>query len=102
MNALARGGLPPGREHSGHDVRRARRVRYAVCAGGDHPTGRVTTGDAALCRHPRRSVLESGGIGSLAQRVTDAAFADVHETTVPGRRRDIVHTVVGTAPEETQ
>ncbi|HET6290846.1 MAG TPA: hypothetical protein VFG15_29380 [Amycolatopsis sp.] len=102
MNALARGGLPPVRAHSGHDVRRARWVGNAVCAGGAHPTGKITTGDAALCRHPRRSVLEFDEIGSLAQRLTDTAFADVHKATVPGRQRDIVHTVVGTAPEETQ
>ncbi len=101
-----RGLLRPGgriavHEYSVRDSRRARWVWNAVCAAVIIPLGKVTTGDATLYRHLRRSVLEFDGIGSLAQRLTDAGFVDVRTATVPGWQRDIVHTVVGTAPQET-
>ncbi len=101
-----RGLLRPGgriavHEYSVRDSRRARWIWNAVCAAVIIPLGKVTTGNATLYRHLRRSVLEFDGIGSLARRLTDAGFVDVRTATVPGWQRDIVHTVVGTAPRET-
>ncbi|MBE1577813.1 class I SAM-dependent methyltransferase [Amycolatopsis roodepoortensis] len=101
-----RGLLRPGgriavHEYSVRDSRRARWVWNAVCAAVIIPLGKIVTGDATLYRHLRRSVAEFDGIGALAQRLTDAGFTDVHTATVPGWQRDIVHTVVGTAPQET-
>ncbi|MEV6906711.1 class I SAM-dependent methyltransferase [Amycolatopsis sp. NPDC051071] len=101
-----RGLLRPGgriavHEYSVRDSRRARWIWNAVCAGVIIPLGKLTTGDATLYRHLRRSVLEFDGLRALAQRLTDAGFIDIHTATVPGWQRDIVHTVVGTAPQET-
>ncbi len=98
---LRPGGRIAVHEYSVRDSRRARRVWNAVCAGVIIPLGKLTTGDATLYRHLRRSVLEFDGITALARRLTDAGFIDVRTATVPGWQRDIVHTVIGTAPPET-
>ncbi|RSM52271.1 ubiquinone biosynthesis methyltransferase UbiE [Amycolatopsis sp. WAC 01376] len=98
---LRPGGRIAVHEYSVRDSRRARWVWNAVCAGVIIPLGKLTTGDAMLYRHLRRSVLEFDGITLLARRLTDAGFTDVHTATVGGWQRDIVHTVVGTAPSET-
>ncbi|MEV4050243.1 class I SAM-dependent methyltransferase [Amycolatopsis sp. NPDC049688] len=100
-----RGLLRPGgriaiHEYSVRDSRRARWVWNAVCAGVIIPLGKVTTGDATLYRHLRRSVLEFDGIGALAGRLADAGFTDVRTGTVPGWQHGIVHTVLGTNPQE--
>ncbi|HET6291554.1 MAG TPA: class I SAM-dependent methyltransferase [Amycolatopsis sp.] len=97
---LRPGGRIAVHEYSVRDSRRARWVWNTVCAGVIIPLGKLTTGDATLYRHLRRSVLEFDGITTLARRLTDAGFTDVHTATVPGWQRDIVHTVVGTAPPE--
>ncbi|MEU3622887.1 ubiquinone biosynthesis methyltransferase UbiE [Amycolatopsis coloradensis] len=98
---LRPGGRIAVHEYSVRDSRRARWVWNAVCAGVIIPLGKLTTGDATLYRHLRRSVLEFDGVTSLARRLTNAGFTDVHTATVTGWQRDIVHTVVGTAPLET-
>lgn len=100
-----RGLLRPGgriavHEYSVHDSRRARWVWNAVCAGVIIPLGKVTTGDATLYRHLRRSVAEFDGIAALAGRLTDAGFTDVRTATMPGWQHGIVHTVLGTNPQE--
>jgi ubiquinone/menaquinone biosynthesis C-methylase UbiE len=100
-----RGLLRPGgriavHEYSVRGSRRARWIWNAVCAGVIIPLGKVTTGDATLYRYLRRSVLEFDGIAALARRLTDAGFTDVRTATVPGWQNGIVHTVLGTAPEE--
>ncbi|MDQ7808848.1 class I SAM-dependent methyltransferase [Amycolatopsis sp. A133] len=100
-----RGLLRPGgriavHEYSVHDSRRARWVWNAVCAGVIIPLGKVTTGDATLYRHLRRSVLEFDGIGALARRLSDAGFTDVRTATMPGWQHGVVHTVLGTNPQE--
>ncbi|WP_181773164.1 class I SAM-dependent methyltransferase [Amycolatopsis pittospori] len=101
LRALLRpGGRIAVHEYSVRDSRRARWVWNAVCAGVIIPLGKLATGDATLYRHLRRSVLEFDGITSLARRLTDAGFTDVHTATVGGWQRDIVHTVVGIAPLE--
>ncbi len=100
-----RGLLRPGgriavHEYSVHDSRRARWVWNAVCAAVIIPLGKVTTGDGTLYRHLRRSVLEFDGIAALARRLTDAGFTDVRTTSMPGWQNGIVHTVLGTNPQE--
>ncbi|KZB88280.1 class I SAM-dependent methyltransferase [Amycolatopsis regifaucium] len=98
---LRPGGRIAVHEYSVRDSRRARLVWNAVCAGVIIPLGKLTTGDATLYRHLRRSVLEFDGIAALTRRLTEAGFTDVHTATVGGWQRGIVHTVVGTAPLET-
>ncbi|MEU4251561.1 class I SAM-dependent methyltransferase [Amycolatopsis sp. NPDC026612] len=100
-----RGLLRPGgriavHEYSVHDSRRARWVWNAVCAAVIIPLGKVTTGDGTLYRHLRRSVLEFDGIGALAHRLTEAGFTDVRTASMPGWQNGIVHTVLGTNPQE--
>ncbi|WP_191257811.1 class I SAM-dependent methyltransferase [Amycolatopsis oliviviridis] len=95
---LHSGGRIAVHEYSVQDSRRARRVWNAVCSGVIIPLGKITTGDATLYRHLRRSVLEFDGITALCRRLTDAGFVDVRAETVPGWQRGIVHTVTGTAP----
>ncbi|MGW4528037.1 class I SAM-dependent methyltransferase [Amycolatopsis sp. NPDC004378] len=100
-----RGLLRPGgriavHEYSVRDSRRARWVWNAVCAGIIIPLGKATTGDATLYRHLRRSVLRFDGISALVRRLTDAGFTDVRTASMPGWQHGIVHTVLGTAPEE--
>jgi ubiquinone/menaquinone biosynthesis C-methylase UbiE len=98
-----RGLLRPGghlalHEYSVRDSRRARWVWNAVCGAIVIPLGRVTTGDATLYRHLRRSVVAFDGVGDLCARLTRAGFTDVRTGTMPGWSRGIVHTVLGTAP----
>ena len=100
-----RGLLRPGgriaiHEYSVRDSRRARWVWNAVCAGVIIPLGKATTGDATLYRHLRRSVAEFDGIGALARRLSDAGFTDVRTASMPGWQNGIVHTVLGTNPQE--
>ncbi|MEC3982486.1 class I SAM-dependent methyltransferase [Amycolatopsis sp. H20-H5] len=85
-------------EYSVRDSRRARIVWNAVCAAIIIPAGRVTTGDATLFRHLRRSVLTFDGVAGLTERLVHAGFTDVKASTMGGWQRDIVHTVLGTAP----
>ncbi|WP_037309121.1 class I SAM-dependent methyltransferase [Amycolatopsis orientalis] len=98
---LRPGGRIAVHEYSVQDSRRARWTWNAVCAGVIIPLGRLTTGDATLYRHLRRSVLGFDGLGALTQRLHDAGFTDVRTGTVAGWQRDIVHTVLGTNPPET-
>lgn len=98
-----RGLLRPGgtlalHEYSVRDSRRARWVWNAVCGAIVIPLGRVTTGDATLYRHLRRSVLAFDGVRDLCDRLGRAGFTDVRTGTMPGWSRGIVHTVLGTAP----
>lgn len=98
-----RGLLRPGghlalHEYSVRDSRRARWVWNAVCGAIVIPLGRVTTGDATLYRHLRRSVLAFDGVRDLTDRLARAGFTDVRTGTMPGWSRGIVHTVLGTAP----
>ncbi|WP_410643789.1 class I SAM-dependent methyltransferase [Amycolatopsis sp. lyj-346] len=100
-----RGLLRPGgriavHEYSVRDSRRARWVWNAVCAGVIIPLGKVTTGDATLYRHLRRSVCEFDGLTALARRLADAGFTDVRTASMPGWQNGIVHTVLGTNPQE--
>ncbi|WP_410600036.1 class I SAM-dependent methyltransferase [Amycolatopsis sp. lyj-90] len=100
-----RGLLRPGgqialHEYSVRDSRRARWIWNAVCAGVIIPLGKVTTGDATLYRHLRRSVLEFDGITALTQRLRDAGFTDVRTESMPGWQHGVVHTVLGTNPLE--
>ncbi|MEU5263783.1 class I SAM-dependent methyltransferase [Amycolatopsis sp. NPDC021455] len=100
-----RGLLRPGgrivvHEYSVRDSRRARWVWNAVCAGVIIPLGKVTTGDATLYRHLRRSVLEFDGLAALCHRLSDAGFTDVRTASMPGWQRGVVHTVLGTNPKE--
>ncbi|EME55030.1 ubiquinone/menaquinone biosynthesis methyltransferase [Amycolatopsis decaplanina DSM 44594] len=98
---LRPGGRIAVHEYSVRDSRRARWIWNAVCAGVIIPLGKVTTGDATLYRHLRRSVLEFDGLGSLTQRLHDAGFTDVRTGSVHGWQKGIVHTVLGTNPPET-
>ncbi|WP_177231818.1 class I SAM-dependent methyltransferase [Amycolatopsis saalfeldensis] len=97
---LKPGGRIALHEYSVRDSRRSRLVWNAVCAGIIIPLGRITTGDATLYRHLRRSVLTFDGVGSLAGRLTAAGFTQVGTATMPGWQRGIVHTVLGTNPQE--
>lgn len=98
-----RGLLRPGgqlalHEYSVRDSRRARWVWNAVCGAIVIPLGLVTTGDATLYRHLRRSVVAFDGVTELCSRLSRAGFTDVRTGTMPGWSRGIVHTVLGTAP----
>ncbi|HET6705239.1 MAG TPA: class I SAM-dependent methyltransferase [Amycolatopsis sp.] len=97
---LRPGGRIAVHEYSVRDSRRARWVWNAVCAGVIIPLGKVTTGDATLYRHLRRSVGAFDGIGALAGRLAEAGFTDVRTGTMPGWQHGVVHTVLGTNPQE--
>ncbi|MEA5364163.1 class I SAM-dependent methyltransferase [Amycolatopsis sp., V23-08] len=95
---LRPGGRIAVHEYSVRDSRRAQRVWNAVCGAIVIPAGRLTTGDATLYRHLRRSVLAFDGVADLCARLTGAGFTDVRTGTMPGWQRGIVHTVLGTRP----
>ncbi|GAA4525185.1 class I SAM-dependent methyltransferase [Amycolatopsis samaneae] len=99
-NLLRPGGRIALHEYSVRDSRRALLVWNAVCAGVIIPLGRVTTGDATLYRHLRRSVLRFDGASALTARLTRAGFRDVRAESVAGWQRGIVHTITGTAARE--
>ncbi|MEU4674271.1 class I SAM-dependent methyltransferase [Amycolatopsis sp. NPDC023774] len=101
LRALLRPGAPIAlHEYSVADSRRARIVWNCVCATIIIPLGKITTGDATLYRHLRRSVLRFEGISALTTRVAAAGFTAPRCATVPGWQRGIVHTVVGIRPGE--
>ncbi|WP_329064267.1 class I SAM-dependent methyltransferase [Amycolatopsis sp. NBC_01480] len=102
LHTLLRPGAPIAlHEYSVADSRRARIVWNAVCAAIIIPLGKVTTGDATLYRHLRRSVLAFDGIRALTARLGNAGFINTRAETMSGWQRGIGHTVVGTRPPET-
>ncbi|WP_329044887.1 class I SAM-dependent methyltransferase [Amycolatopsis sp. NBC_01488] len=94
---LRPGGRIAVHEYSVRDSRRARWAWNAVCGAIVIPAGRLTTGDATLYRHLRRSVLAFDGVAELGDRLTRAGFHDVRTGTMPGWQRGIAHTFLGTA-----
>lgn len=102
LRAVLRPGAPIAvHEYSVADSRRARIIWNCVCAAIIIPLGKVTTGDATLYRHLRRSVLRFEGVNALTARVAAAGFTATHSVTMPGWQRGIEHTVVGVRPGET-
>ncbi|QRP42670.1 class I SAM-dependent methyltransferase [Amycolatopsis sp. FDAARGOS 1241] len=102
LRALLRPGAPIAvHDYSVADSRRARFIWNCVCAAIIIPWGKVTTGDATLYRHLRRSVLRFEGTGALTTRIAAAGFTATRCATMPGWQRGIVHTVVGVRPGET-
>ncbi|MGW4487441.1 class I SAM-dependent methyltransferase [Amycolatopsis sp. NPDC004368] len=101
LRGLLRPGAPIAlHEYSVADSLRARIVWNTVCAAIIIPLGKITTGDATLYRHLRRSVLAFDGIRALTGRLRDAGFAGTRAEPMPGWSRGIEHTVVGTRPLE--
>ncbi|WP_393053162.1 class I SAM-dependent methyltransferase [Streptomyces sp. LN549] len=74
-----------------------RAVWLAVCGAVVLPAGRLT-GDEALYRHLRRSVLEFDTATAFADRVRRAGFGHVRVLPLPGWQTGITHTFVAQAP----
>jgi ubiquinone/menaquinone biosynthesis C-methylase UbiE len=95
---LRPGGALAVHEYSVRDSTRARAVWNAVCALIIIPAGRITTGDATLYRHLRRSVLAFDGVSALTGRLSRAGFTGVRVLPMTGWQRGVVHTFLATAP----
>lgn len=87
-------------EYSVRDSRAAQAIWNAVCWSIIIPAGRVQTGDSTLYRHLWRSVKTFDGAADFQRRLVRAGFTGVHSETMPGWQRNVVHTFLGTAPEE--
>ena len=87
-------------EYSVRDSRAAQAIWNAVCWSIIIPSGRAQTGDSTLYRHLWRSVNTFDGAANFQRRVVTAGFTGVHSETMPGWQRNIVHTCMGSAPEE--
>jgi ubiquinone/menaquinone biosynthesis C-methylase UbiE len=85
-------------EYSVRDSRAATAIWNAVCWGIIIPSGWRQTRDSTLYRHLWRSVNSFDGAAAFQRRLTAAGFVGVHNETVPGWQRDIVHTFLGDAP----
>ncbi len=98
---LLRPGAPLAvHEYSVRDSRAAQAIWTAVCWSIIIPSGRVQTGNSTLYRHLWRSVNMFDGAADFQRRLVTAGFTGVHSETVPGWQRNIVHTFLGSAPEE--
>ena len=89
-------------EYSVRDSRAAQAIWNAVCWGIIIPAGWRQTRDSTLYRHLWRSVKAFDGAADFQRRLAVAGFTGVHSETVPGWQRNIVHTFVGVAPEESR
>jgi ubiquinone/menaquinone biosynthesis C-methylase UbiE len=98
-----RGLLRPGgtlavHEYSVRDSIRARAMWHAVCWTVIIPAGRVATGDASLYRYLWRSVDGFDGARRFRRRLRQTGFTGVHNETMTGWQRDVVHTFLATRP----
>ena len=97
---LAPGATLAVHEYSVRDSRAAQAVWNAVCWGIIIPAGWRQTRDSTLYRHLWRSVKTFDGAADFQRRLAAAGFTGVHSETVPGWQRNIVHTFLGVAPED--
>jgi uncharacterized protein with NAD-binding domain and iron-sulfur cluster/ubiquinone/menaquinone biosynthesis C-methylase UbiE len=98
-----RGLLRPGaslavHEYSVADSMLRRAIWRAVSSAVIVPAGRLLSGDAALYRYLRRSVLDFDGARMFSARLRRAGFTGVRVEPMPGWQRGIVHTFVGRRP----
>ncbi|MBB5158829.1 class I SAM-dependent methyltransferase [Saccharopolyspora phatthalungensis] len=97
---LRPGGTLAVHEYSVRDSLRARAVWHAVCWSVIIPAGLVTTGRTALFRHLWRSVRAFDGVARFRRRLTDCGYTAVHDETMTGWQRGVVHTFLASAPAE--
>ncbi|MDI2028240.1 class I SAM-dependent methyltransferase [Saccharopolyspora sp. TS4A08] len=101
FRALLRpGGTLCVHEYSVGDSPLARATWNAVCCGVIIPAGFATTGDAALFRYLRRSVVEFDGVSRFRRRLGDAGLTAVRTATMTGWQRNVVHTFLARRPAE--
>lgn len=98
LQLLRPGGVFAAHEYSVRDSKVATAVWNAVCATIIIPAGRIRTGDAALYRYLRRSVLEFDGAVQLRERLHRNGFVEVTSETFSGWQHGVVHTFLGRAP----
>lgn len=72
--------------------RRARAVWNAVCVGVIMPTGLLASGQIAIYRYLRRSVLEFDTASAFLERLKRHGFTDTRVERMGGWQRGILHT----------
>lgn len=97
---LRPGGTLAVHEYSVRDSLVASAVWQAVCLGIIIPAGFMSTGDSTLFQHLRRSVVAFDGARQFQRKLGEAGFISVHEETMTGWQREIVHTFLATRPAD--
>lgn len=97
---LRPGGTVGVHEYSVRDSALALAVWNAVCWSVIIPAGFVATGDTALFRYLRRSVAAFDGVRRFRRRLGEAGFTAVHDETMTGWQRQIVHTFIARRPAD--